>query len=540
MIVVHSRTGKQFSQDDLDFLSNLANLGAVALDNARLYHELSRSEKNYRLLFEKASDLIIALNYENIIGYINQRVISILGYNPPDLMGKDARMVFTRASYQVLIRQHEKMAEGNLLPSDTLELTMTGKEGQLITLEFSFTQLTHDNETPGLLGIGRDLTVRKRIEEQERMRMLGQLASGVAHDFNNILAIVLGHAQLIEEAIENEEIRRTLQIIAQSARDGADTVRRIQEFTGQRTDRPSNQVDLNRIVRDTLELSRPRWRNAAQKDGLYYEIVQSFEALPPVLGKASELREVVINIINNALDAMLPPGGRLAFATRHRPPWVELEISDTGKGIEPDILSRIFEPFFTTKGTRGTGLGLSIAKNIITRHGGELLCASTVGVGTIFTIKLPAVDKQTIENIAEDIPLENGKEMGKQNQGRILAIDDDPGIRNVLKRVLQSGGYNVELAASALEALKLLKAADKGNGYPFDLILSDLGMPEMSGWDLAREVKKRWPRVPILLITGWGEQVDATRMNENSIRDIIPKPFNIQDLLKQVNRHIHS
>jgi|GEM_PF-1624896 len=537
---------KHFTSYDLDTLTNLANQAAVVIENTRLYGDLSRKEETYRLITEKANDLIVSVNAEGTITFINERSRSMLGVEPAELIGSSIQRFLTpdalNTFYVVFesLRTEEQQKQINRISQSSYELMILNRDGTPLSLEFNFGLLFNENKVVGIQGIGRDVTSRKRSEENERMRILGQMASGVAHDFNNVLANVLGHAQLLETQIENEDILNTLQIIAQSARDGAETVRRIQEFTGQRTPTDFDLLDLNQIVQGTIDLSRPRWRDDAQLNSMQIEIEREFETIPLVRGKAAELREVIINIINNAVDSMTPTGGKLRFRTSYQNNWVVLELADTGKGMSPEVRRHIFEPFFTTKGVRGTGLGLSVAFGIINRYKGEISCDSVVGQGTVFTIRLPAAEPNQEEASMAKTKVVV-KPVLKQYQGRILAIDDEPGIRSVVRRALQSSGFNIEVAASGAEALAMLeKASIINQARPYDLVLSDLGMPEMGGWEVARLVHSRWAEIPVVLVTGWGEQLDPAKMAENQIADIISKPFNIQELVRVAVRHIRQ
>ncbi len=540
------KSDKHFTSYDVDTLSNLANQAAMVIENTRLYKDLSRKEETYRLITEKANDLIVSVNVEGIITFINERARLMLGFEPSEIIGSSIQHFLTpdalKTFYGVFesLRTEKQQSQINRISESPYELLVINREGTPLNLEFNFGLLFNDNKIKGIQGIGRDVTTRKRSEENERMRILGQMASGVAHDFNNVLANILGHAQLLEAQTQNEEVLDTLQIIAQSASDGAETVRRIQEYTGQRTPTEFDLLDLNQIVQGTIDLSRPRWRDNAQLNDMQIEIEREFANIPLVLGKAAELREVIINIINNAVDSMTANGGKLSFRTSYQSGWVVLKLADTGKGMPHEVRQHIFEPFYTTKGVRGTGLGLSVAFGIINRYKGEISCDSTLGQGTVFTIRLPAVEPNQ-EEVSMAKTKAVVKPLIKQYQGRILAIDDEAGIRSVMRRALELNGFDIQVASSGTEALAMLeKAALINQERPFDLILSDLGMPEMGGWEVARSIHNRWAEIPVVLVTGWGEQVDPGKMAENQIADIISKPFNIQELIRVAARHIRQ
>lgn len=540
VIVGMHQTESHFAPADLEILTTLANQAAIAIENAQLYSNLIQSGERYRLLAENASDLIITLDRKGRLTYVNERVRTLLGYRPEEMQNKEFNKFLTPEGELVLQRLLEGLSHTSLaLPevNQTLEIEANSKTGDLINLEFTWGLLYEQKEIMGLQAIGRDVRTRKREAEQERMRALGQLASGVAHDFNNVLANVLGHAQLLETETEDPDILQTLRIIEQSALDGAETVRRIQEFTGHHMQQNLDLIDVNVVVQSTIDLTRPRWRDDAQSKGLKVEIERELEFMPSIRGKAAELREVLINLVNNALDAMPQGGGKIGFRTFAEKEMVCLDVWDSGNGMSPEVRRHIFEPFYTTKGVRGTGLGLSMAYGIISRYGGQITCESTPGVGTTFHIRLPAAPKEDLQPEREKRRASSLRH-NPNYRGNILAIDDEPNIRNVVSRALAMSGFTVEVASNGLEAMSLLARATSQRQPPYDLVFSDLGMPEMSGWEVAREFYRLWPQIPLVLVTGWGDQLDADKMVEYHVSHTIAKPFNISELVSLAARFI--
>jgi signal transduction histidine kinase len=231
---------------------------------------------------------------------------------------------------------------------------------------------------------------QQRMVQAEKLKALGELAAGVAHDFSNLLGGILGHAQLMLRDIEDPKQRKRLAHIEQAARDGAETVERILEFARTQPHRPFEPVDLNAIVQDSIEMSRPRWENQARVYGTVIDVETDLAAIPPVLGDRVRLREVLTNILLNAVDA-LPDGGLIQVATRHEGENVVLSVRDNGVGMPEEVQTRIFDPFYSTKGTLGTGLGLSVAYGIVTQHGGAITVDSRPGAGSTFTLCFPAL-----------------------------------------------------------------------------------------------------------------------------------------------------
>lgn len=529
LLVGLTNPSHHLSRQNLDILISLANQAAIALENSRLYTELYRSEEQYRLIAEKASDLIVSMRPDGTVSYVNERIRSLLGYEPLDVIGRNFKQLLVEDSQLIFANVLERLSTleskevFNLSP---YELTAFSREGRSLNLEFNFGVSYGTSGVSGFQAIGRDMSVRKQMEEQERMRVLGTLASGVAHDFNNVLANVLGHAQLLEQETTDGEVRHTLQIIEQAAMDGAETVRRIQEFTGQRTAQKLDLIDINQSINSIIELSRPRWKDDAQSKGMHIEIICDLQPVPQVHGKAAELREVLVNLLNNAIDAFSPEGGRIIFRTRHERDKVIIQVSDNGHGMAPEVRRHIFEPFYTTKGVRGTGLGLSVAYGIISRYKGTITCDSAPGLGTTFTMRLPAV----VVKPEASKPPNNRRSLAAKYKGHILVIDDEANIRSILNRALSQVGFEVEMAGGGAEALELIEQSFN-SGNPFQLILSDLGMPNMSGWEVAGAVAERWKDLNVVLVTGWGDQLDPAKMQEYHVRYTLAKPFNIQDVI---------
>jgi signal transduction histidine kinase/CheY-like chemotaxis protein len=361
---------------------------------------------------------------------------------------------------------------------------------------------------------------QQRIIRTERLRALGEMAGGVAHDFNNVLAVVVGRAQLLQRQIEAPELLRQLQIIEHVAQDGAQTVRRIQEFARMRRTRPLQQVDMTELVREVVEATRPRWSDQAQARGVTYEMHLDLVPVAPVIGDPAELRETLLNLLFNALDAM-PQGGSLTFSTRIESDRVVCVVADTGVGMSETVRQRCFEPFFTTKAEHGTGLGLSIAYGIVTRHGGEIEVWSQPGEGSRFTLRLP-VGTETPPRAPEPPAPRGGR------PGRILVVEDETAVREVLVDVLGGQGHEVVSCADGTSALA------KVGGEPFDLALVDLSMPGLSGWDVAKGLRAAQPGVPIALVTGWGDQIDFSEARARGIDYLMAKPFNVEDMTRLV------
>jgi signal transduction histidine kinase/CheY-like chemotaxis protein len=373
------------------------------------------------------------------------------------------------------------------------------------------------------------------LVRSEKLRALGEMASGVAHDFNNVLGAILGRAQLLKARSRNKETQAELGIIERAALDGASTVRRLQDFTRVRTDRAFEEVALAQLVEDCLSLTRGRWRDEAERAGTQYDVTTELAKDLAVAGQASELREVLTNLILNALDAM-PRGGALKLVTRggENADEVALEVIDDGEGMSDDVRARIFDPFFTTKGVRGVGLGLSVVYGIVQRHGGRIEVVSAPGKGTRMRVFLPALAGKGAGGAARgdaEPPAAIRPGATAPVPLRILVIDDEPSVRSLLGDLLRASGHRVVEAANGRDALQRMETDDA-----WDLVLTDLGMPDLSGWDVARAVAARPSPPPVILVTGWGIQLEDRILAESGVAAVVAKPFTIEEVLGAVER----
>ncbi len=376
---------------------------------------------------------------------------------------------------------------------------------------------------------------RDQMVQTEKFRALGQLASGVAHDFNNTLASIIGRAEILLEKLSrkdlsSKEIRESLELILKSASDGAQTVRRLQSYTRQIRREDLRPVDVNAIAEDVRQITLPQWKGEAEKSGIHYDFkIETGEVLP-VMGNVSEIREAVVNLVLNALDAM-PGGGELTITTGMDRGKVFISVKDSGKGIPPDIRDRIFEPFFTTKDT-GTGLGLAVVKGIVDRMGGEIEFTSWEGTGTIFTLLFPPADeaKLALAKHEEETAKELEKTEIPPSVAKILVIDDQPEVLEVIVEQLKMLGYD---ATGLTDPAAALEECEKSE---YTLIISDIGMPGISGWKFLELLREKGVKTPVVLISGWANGVSMDEVQSRGASGIISKPFRPADLKGEIER----
>jgi signal transduction histidine kinase/CheY-like chemotaxis protein len=358
------------------------------------------------------------------------------------------------------------------------------------------------------------------LVRSEKLRGLGQMAAGIAHDLNNTLAAILGQAELMRLRGVPLPLQENLRTLETAASDGAQVVRRLQDFARQRGSVPLISLALPPVIQEALDLTGPRWKDEVQRRGHTIQLHVALDGLPPILGHPSEIREALTNLIFNAVDAM-PEGGILTVTGTSTPTEVCLHVRDTGIGMPEAVRQKVFEPFFTTKGVKGTGLGLSVVYGIMERHGGRVDVTSTPGRGSTFTLRFQPAPAAP-DGVASDMP-----PAGTMAR-RLLVIDDDPLVRRTLTALLQAAGQTVLAADSGPAGLALLIPP-----LP-DLVLTDLGMPEMSGLEVAQRVKAIHPRLPVVLLTGWGDTAMLAETDPPCVDRVLGKPVRLAELLRLV------
>ena len=374
-----------------------------------------------------------------------------------------------------------------------------------------------------------DITEHKRMEEallkSEKLKSIGTLAAGVSHEFNNILAVISGTIQLLNVTHKDDEgLKKPFSTMKMAVDDGALISRKMLKFT--KTDNDAEgfvSFDIRDLIMQSIDFTSPRWKNEAQTNGIDYQInMDGMKTVSSIMCNSSELREVFINIINNALDAM-PDGGTLSFSTWSNENTVFVCISDTGDGMSEETKRNIFDPFYTTKMAAGTGLGMSLSYGIITRHGGNIEVESEEGKGTKFTLQFPT----TNESASLITDHEQEQELSERNL-HILVVDDEDALCVVLDQFFSRCGNTVKTVNNGSDAINIVKSED------FDLVLCDLAMPDISGYDVVEALNKLEKRPKIGIITGCGKKLNS--MEESMEVDFIArKPFNFSELTKQIN-----
>ncbi len=374
---------------------------------------------------------------------------------------------------------------------------------------------------------------QQAVLQQERLLALGTMASGIAHDINNAISPIMLYTDLLlEEPGIDARARKSLEVIQRATEQVGQTVARMREFY--RAREPQQQllpVDLNRLVEQVIDLTHARWSDIPQRRGLQIELeTRLAPGLPAVFGIETELRDAVVNLVFNAVDAM-PRGGRLSLETRlHEPEQsdspacrlIQLTVADTGVGMDEQTRSRCLEPFFTTKGERGTGLGLAMVYGAMERHGGEIEVTSVVGCGTRVTLSFPmAAISGGVATGVQPIQVVSAK--------RILLVDDDPIVLKSLREALAIDGHDVTAADGGQAGIEAFRAAQAA-GEPFDVVITDLGMPQIDGRQVAVAVRAAAPETLVLLLTGWGRRLVDEGDVPPHVDRVLTKPPKLREL----------
>ncbi len=503
---------------------------------------LRESEERFRCLSSSSPMGILLTDVDGSCIYANPRLRDILGLSLAQALGNGwlesilpADRLRVKRAWTVCTRRGKEFSR---------EFRVQNRQGTLRWLHVRTGVMVSDHgEWIGHVGTVVDITERKAAEEalretnrrleqtlaelrqtqqqaiqQERLRALGQLASGVAHDFNNALAKIIGFTQLLlsspSKLTDPVKLTGYLDMINTAALDAANVVTRLREFYRKRDDHEVfHLIALNAVVERAVSLTEPKWRQQAQAHGVTITVQTETGEVPAIAGNEADLREALTNLIFNAVDAIVATArdGVITLRTHARDDRVILEIGDTGSGMTDEVRRHLFEPFFTTKGERGTGLGLAAVYGIIQRHGGQITVASEPGRGTTFCLDLPpCADQQPAAAVVV--------EEARSRPLRVLLAEDEPVLREIEVEYLTSDGHTVETASNGREALEKFLTGS------FDLVVADQAMPEMNGDQLATAIKRASPRMPVIMVTGFGDMLEVTPGTTTGVDLIVGKP----------------
>ena len=500
---------------------------------------LRESEKKYRTILETIADGYHEVDLPGNLTFVNDSLCEMLGYPREELLGVNYRKLMDEQNAKSVLGAYNKVYRTGK-PNPGFNYQSIRKDGSKRDVSVSISPIKNaDGKPRGFRGIMRDITERKKLQEQlyqaAKMEAIGTLAGGLAHDFNNLLQIVLGYADLIAISQEtHEKDYQRARLIHDAAMRGRDLVNRILTFSRKVETKP-RPIDLNHELNQVDHLLARTIPKMIKIELRLADNLRSINADP------TQIEQILLNLAVNAAHAM-PEGGRLVFETKNvrldeeycrthletKPgEYVLLTVSDTGHGMEKEILDRVFEPFFTTKGRgEGTGLGLSMVFGIVKSHEGHISCHSKPGTGTAFKIYFPATEVE----IAWDPGLT--LQMPSFGSETILLVDDETSIRDLGKEVLTAAGYKVVTAGNGREALNIyVKAQDE-----ISLVILDLIMPEMGGKECLKELRKLHPPLKVLISSGLSADPSTKELLEMGARGFVSKPSKMKELLLQVRK----
>lgn len=506
------------------------------------------SENILRALFDNAIDGIVLADIETKkLNIMNRAMLSMLGYDPDSEVVLTVNDIHPEDKLPYVLSQFSRLADGNIKLARNIPVKK--RDGSLIYIDISGTPIVV-NDRRYIAAIFRDMTeprraaiekreLESRIHQMQKMEAIGTLAGGVAHDFNNILTAIMGLAELSIKSTKPEEpVYRHVEQILASCHRARDLVSQLLAMS-YKSEKKLEQISLLPVIKDAIRLIRATLPSTV-------EIRTSFETeLDNAMADRTQISQIIMNLCTNAAQSMCAMQGEISIAVSNsyvdeqytathpelqRGRYLLLKVSDNGSGIEPGIIDRIFEPFFTTKERgKGTGLGLALIHGIVKNHGGSIYVQSTPGKGTTFEVYLPVTDKKgEVNEIAEDLPV--------TGSASILLVDDEEMLTEVNGSILETLGYSVTTCNNGAEALRVFSAEPDA----IDLVITDMTMPGMTGLDLAAEIKKIKPSAPVLLCTGFNEQLTKEKAEETGIFDIIMKPFTSIELGQAIKKGLKS
>ena len=541
----------RLTQSDISLLMGVSSQIATSIINARSFRQIRESEHQYRLLADNISDVIWILDLDLYkFSYVSPSVERVQGFTPEEMMAFELKDTLTPQSFEIAKRVltqelfKEKKRSPDPYRSRILELEQYHKDGSTIWVEVTASFLhDQDGQVVAILGASRDIRKRKmaeaenkkletRLQQAHKMEAIGTLAGGIAHDFNNILTAVIGYSEMaLADAEEDTLLYSNLQEVVTAGNRAKDLVKQILAFSRQ-AEQELKPIQIELIVKEAIKLLRASLPSTI-------EIRQQIDSHSAALADPTQIHQVLMNLCTNADHAMRDTGGTLTVAlsdviidsaSEARKLGIEagnyicLRIEDSGHGMPENILKRIFDPFFTTKDVdKGTGMGLAVVHGIVKSHGGAITVQSEPGRGTAFEVFLPAIQSR-VE------PAVDGGSATAFGRERILFVDDEKTLADLGRQMLERLGYSVECRTSSIEALELFKARPD----QFDLVITDMTMPNITGDRLALQLMELRTDIPVILCTGYSECITEKRAKEIGIREFILKPLVMAKLAETV------
>ncbi len=497
---------------------------------------LRDSEEKYSNLFHQSNDAIIIHDLEGNILDANKKVLKQFGWSKSEILALKVPDLHPLKEHEKFLWAFEKIVQDGLVNS--FEIDFVKKTGELFTSEVS-SSLLEIGPQKVIQCIIRDITDRKKMESKliqaQKMEAIGTLAGGIAHDFNNILYPIMGYVEImLDDTVEDSQQRHRLNQVLKATKRAADLVKQILTFS-RKTDQGFKLMKVQTVIKEVIKLSKSTLPSTIE---IHQDICNNCGL---IMADPTQIHQVAMNLVTNAYHAMGDEGGKLEVTLKEVElgaedmkdpamipgPYVCLTVADTGAGMDRAIMDRIFDPYFTTKEKdKGTGLGLAVVHGIVKSYKGDIRVYSELGEGTALHVYLPVIDTQVETEKTEDIaPIQKGTE-------RILLVDDEEPIVQMEKEVLEQLGYHVTARTSSIEALEAFRAAPAN----FDLVITDTTMPNMTGVQLSQKILSTRPNIPIVICTGFSEQIDDERAKIMGISGFVMKPVIRSELAKIIRR----
>jgi len=519
----------------------LAGMGIDITNRKRFEEAIAESEKRFRSIIEGTEAGYFFTDQDGCFQNVNDAWLRMHHYSSSDeVIGQHFSLTQINSDMEAADKNVKRLLGGEPLPAG--EFSRRCKDGSIGYHTFTVSPVVHGGEIIGFEGFIIDITDKKELENHlrraQKMEAIGTLAGGIAHDFNNILGIILGNTELaLDDVPEWNPARFNLEEVITASLRAKDVVRQLLNFA-RKTELMKKPTNIIPIVIESLKLLRSSIPTSIE---IRQNISKNVDA---IMADPTQINQVLINLCTNA-DHAMPDGGMLEVSlknvelgkdtTAQHPNlnpgrYVNLTVRDTGHGMPPEEIDRIFDPYFTTKEVgKGSGMGLAVVHGIVMNHDGAIFVDSDLGKGTTFNIFFPVTEREPISEIPIDEDLPTGKE-------RILFVDDEESMVYVGRNRLERLGYQVETKTSPVEALELFRA----NPDQFDLVITDMTMPQMTGDHLVEEILKIRPDLPTIICTGFSEKIDEEKAKEIGIRQYIEKPLNRSDLAKLVRKALNN
>ena len=512
-----------------------------AIDRKQSEGDLRQSEEKFRSLAESAIDGVMTIDSNGTIVYCNKSALTIFGYEADEIIGKEAANTMPDLVKKEYLEamQNPEYSSSDKIKEKTIETYGTRKNGKRFPVEMSLSSW-ETREGKFLTAFLKDVTKRKALEQRvrqvQKMEAIGTLAGGIAHDFNNILGSIMGYTEMaIEDVPQDSFTKNYLDNVIIACERAKELVGQILTFS-RIDDQERKPVQVDMVVKETLKLLRasiPATINIIQN----IDTETSF-----VLGDTNQIHQLVLNLCTNASHAMQPKGkgwlyvnlreivvdenSASKFPSLKPGKYIQLEVADTGQGIDKSIMARIFDPFFTTKGVgEGTGMGLAVVHGIVKNLKGEITCESQIDKGTTFRVYIPCVENKVTKSQLTGKVAVRGSE-------RILFVDDEKSLVEIATTKLRELGYQVQGKTSSKDALEEINT----NLAKYDLIITDFSMPAITGIELATVIHKKRPELPMILCTGYSDAILEKQAKMLGIRALINKPVRLKEFPQIVRK----